>query len=301
MDVSVIIVNYNTLEVTRNCINSIYDHTEGINFEVILVDNSSSDGSKEIFEVDSRLTYIYLDNNVGFGRANNIGLSKASGDYVLFLNSDTLLLNNAIKIMHEEICTRKQMKIGTLGCMLSGIDGNTIHSYGDFFTIKSLINNALKAYTKNPFRRTRYIPQGIEVKDDFFRVDYVTGADAMVPMSVIKKIGAFDLSFFMYCEDCYMQYVYTQHGYSSYISIKPQIMHLESVSTNRSNASHNLKKKILIERSRFIYIKKTSLKWQYKFFRILYFILRFPFILKPTLNFSEKKRYFSMLISSVRL
>ena len=299
MDVSIVIVNYNTLKVTQQCINSVFEKTSDVSFEVILVDNSSNDGSKEIFEADNRIIYIYLDYNAGFGRANNIGLTKATGEYILFLNSDTVLLNNAIKIMHDIFLTKKKNKIGALGCMLSDINGKFVHSYGRFFTMSDVIINTIKAYFKNPFKKNMHVPQGVSAKEDFFRVDYVTGADMMVPMSIIRKLGAFDSAFFMYCEDCYMQYVYTQQGFSSYISVKPHIIHLESVSTK--NNAYNLKKKILIERSRFIYLKKIYTPIQYKLFRFFYFILRSPFIIKPGVSFYEKKEYFHMLLSPVKI
>lgn len=298
MDVSVIIINYNTLDVTRNCINSIFSKTEGLAFEVILVDNSSKDGSKDVFVKDSRIKYLYSDKNIGFGKANNLGLSIAKGEYVLFLNSDTLLLNNAIKIMYEKIREKKDIKIGAIGCMLSDPNGTIIHSYGRFLSMSRSINDALYAIIKNPFKKINYIPQGTKAYGDFFKVDYVTGADLFVPMKIIKEFGAFDPAFFMYCEDCYMQYVYTKHGYDSYITTEPKIVHLESISTLQ-NSDSNIYKKILIERSRFIYFKKTSSAIHYLMFRFFYFLLRTPFILKPHICMADKKAYFFMLIKPV--
>ena len=96
MDVSIIIVNYNTLKVTAQCLDSIFRLTYGLSFEVILVDNASTDGSKEIFSQDKRIKYIYSDRNLGFGRANNLGFQTAAGEYIFLLNSDTILLNNAV-------------------------------------------------------------------------------------------------------------------------------------------------------------------------------------------------------------
>lgn len=99
MDVSVIIVNYNTKQITLNCLESIFEHTKGIEFEVILVDNASSDGSVEaIEEYYPMVQVIKSEVNLGFGRANNLGVQMAKGEYLFLLNSDTLLLNNAISI-----------------------------------------------------------------------------------------------------------------------------------------------------------------------------------------------------------
>lgn len=97
MDVSIIIVNYNTKKLTSDCIQSVIDKTLGIDYEIILVDNASTDGSKELFENDERIIYIYSDKNGGFGYGNNRGMEIAQGKYFFLLNSDTILLNNAVK------------------------------------------------------------------------------------------------------------------------------------------------------------------------------------------------------------
>ena len=95
MDVSVIIVNYNTRKLTGECIDSIFEKTSGITFEVIVVDNASQDDSIEIFRKDPRIIFIENTENQGFGKANNLGIKYATGRNILFLNSDTLLINNA--------------------------------------------------------------------------------------------------------------------------------------------------------------------------------------------------------------
>ena len=99
MDVSVIIVNYNTVELTKQCILSIYNQTKDVNFEIIVVDNNSEDNSVKIIENNfPQVILINNSDNIGFGRANNLGVEIAKGKYIFFLNSDTILLNNAIKI-----------------------------------------------------------------------------------------------------------------------------------------------------------------------------------------------------------
>lgn len=99
-DVSVII-NYNCLQTTSGCIDNIVEKTSGISYEIIVVDNASTDGSREFFCSDERVKYIYYEENLGFGRANNRGLEIASGRNILFLNPDTLLRNNAIEILSD--------------------------------------------------------------------------------------------------------------------------------------------------------------------------------------------------------
>lgn len=135
MDVSVIIVNYNTKEMTQNCIDSIFQNTKDIEFEVILVDNASTDGSKEFFEQDNRIKYIYSKENLGFGRANNLGYKEASGKYLFLLNSDTLLLNNAIDLFYKLAEKETNKNIGCWGTMLYDSNNKIAGSYGKFLSM----------------------------------------------------------------------------------------------------------------------------------------------------------------------
>ena len=97
MDVSIIIVNYNTRDLLKDCLISIYKHTTEIDFEVIVSDNGSVDGSIEMLKQEfSQVVLIENNANLGFGTANNRGLAVARGKYIFYLNSDTILLNNAV-------------------------------------------------------------------------------------------------------------------------------------------------------------------------------------------------------------
>ena len=118
IDVSIIIVNYNTCKITDACIASVVDKTKGVSYEIILVDNASTDGSKEFFEHDERVIYIYSEINGGFGVGNNIGMKRAKGKYFFLLNSDTILINNAVKEFYDY--AEAQGKLAVYGCWLVG-------------------------------------------------------------------------------------------------------------------------------------------------------------------------------------
>lgn len=133
MNVSIVLVNYNTLRITKECIDSIVNNTIDISYEIILVDNASSDGSIEYFSKDERIKFIESGSNLGFGKANNLGAQNSVGDYVFFLNTDTVLKNNAIKIMYDWMVQYNyDLNVGALGCLLLGKDGVRTHSYSRF-------------------------------------------------------------------------------------------------------------------------------------------------------------------------
>lgn len=134
MDVSIIIVTYNTCKMTNECINSIVQYTIGLEYEIILVDNASQDDSYNTFSHDERVHYIYNDKNLGFGKANNVGAKHATGRYLFLLNSDTLLKNNAIGYFVEFMDSSPQ-NIGCCGTLLTDAKGGRMHSFGDAHTI----------------------------------------------------------------------------------------------------------------------------------------------------------------------
>ena len=118
ISVSIIIVNYRTPSLTLACIDSIYAHTKGVDFEVIVVDNHSEDDSVERLSKDNRIILIESLRNGGFGYGNNLGMRVAHGKYFFLLNSDTLLVNNAIKEFYDYAESHEPKTL--YGCYLIG-------------------------------------------------------------------------------------------------------------------------------------------------------------------------------------
>jgi GT2 family glycosyltransferase len=265
MQVSVIIVNYNTLNLTRQCIDSILYQTFGIDFEIILIDNNSQDGSKQFFEKNPIIKYIYSEQNLGFGKANNLGYKYASGEYIFLLNSDTILLNNAIKCFYD-IAERMPQNIACFGAKLLMRDGITQGiSYGSFPSFKSVFNTALAIYFPFISASTTNLDQGSN-----FVVDYITGADLFIRRKVIDLYGLFDPDFFMYFEETEMQKRYLTYGYKSMIIDSPRIIHLEGHSISKNLGSkRTLKGKRLYFEGMFIYMKKKYSLIGYVLFRIM--------------------------------
>ena len=296
-DVSIVIVNYNTYNLTQACIESIYKRTKGVDFEVIVVDNDSKDDSVIKFRNDSRISLIESNKNLGFGRANNLGVKKAKGRYVFFLNSDTILLNNAVKLMADFMDEHgKRLGIGGLGCLLTGSDGKRTHSYAPFPRMGRVLKDEWGDHFLKRFgRRMKRLEEGISIDESmtYFPVNYVTGADLFVARETINRYGSFDPDFFMYYEEAEMQYRWYKNGLKSYILCSPQIVHLEGGSQRKASVQRQLTQL----KSMFIYFKKTNSRWKYTFFRLAFGIgrfLTFPFQ-KMTIN--ERCEYLKLIIS----
>lgn len=296
VDVSVIIVNYNTIEITNNCISSIIEKTEGLSYEIILVDNASVDGSREFFSKRTDIIYVWSNENLGFGKANNLGYSKSNGRYVFLLNSDTILLNNALKFFVEAADNELELSDGVLGCMLENGNGQRTHSYASFPTIwNDLFKEAFLIPISKFTGCNDFLRQGL-VKPDF-PVDYIIGADLFIRRDVIEQYGFFDSRFFMYYEDVELQWRYHQQGIRSVIIDGPKIIHLEGGSA-KTHAKKKLSGSIMRLRSKLTYFSITTDNCSFSLYRFILLIVRIPFLIFSKYKFDEKKKYLSVMIHS---
>ena len=293
MDVSVIIVTYNTKQMTLECIQSIFQQTNGVVFEIILVDNASNDGSKELFEQYEGITYIYSNKNLGFGKANNLGYQYANGEYIFLLISDTILLNNAIFYFYESM-KKASSDIGCMGCILFDIQNKPMHSYGYFPKMKHFFERIANFNIPNIIKRTD-LP---ESNDNYPKyVDYITGADLFIRRSTIDNGGLFDPDFFMYFEETEMQYRYAKLGVKRQIINTPQIRHLAGGSSNK-NRKHSLSSLILEMKSRYIYCRKVMPSLSYHIIGLMH-LLMIPRILVCRSPLNEKKRLIKLIFKNI--
>ena len=298
MKVSVIIVNYNTLHVLRPCLNSIIEQTAGIDYEIIVVDNGSTDGSIEALSGDNRVILIPTGENLGFGRANNRGVEQAKGDYIFFLNSDTLLKNNAVKMLYD-FAQQYQGKLGALGCILEDRQGNRIHSYGPFPKIGNDFHKFLWIPILKGLRL--YHQPAIEYPKHWMKVDYVTGADLFVSRQVLDECGSFHPAFFMYYEESEMQHRFQLHGYDNILLNGPEIVHLEGEGGKAGKQSKFIRDTYRQERSLFIYFKLTEPRWKYYLYRIIHPVLRQTVWLNPNVSLHDKWAFVKQLFVSIKL
>ncbi len=286
MDVSIIIVNYNTLELTRNCLKSVFKQTKDIDFEVIVSDNGSQDGSVEMIKTEfPQVILIENHKNLGFGKANNIGFRYAKGKYILLLNSDTVLLNNAVKLFADEIQTLPE-NIACLGCRLCSEDGKIIHSYGNFPTFwNELVRKPLHILVRLKLADEEFDSKpAVPLDNGIVQVEYVTGADLFVKKSVAERFGLFDEDFFLYYEETEMQHRYRKKGFYSCITSTPKIIH--KVSGSSSSNSFGLDIRSLMLCFNKIYGTRRKIVFQ-----VVFFILSLPVMLMD-FRFPLKKRMY---------
>lgn len=282
-DVSVILVNYNTRQMTSECIDSIISHTKDIRYEIILVDNHSTDGSQEFFANDNRLTaYIYSEKNGGFGYGNNIGMEHSHGKYIFLLNTDTLLVNNAIKIFFDYAEAHEPGVV--YGCWLTGRDGKEIGSYYNF-----------PAFTFREFWR-KHITHKDQAVNDYKEkfVDIIYGADLFIPRKVVGKIGGFDCNIFMYGEEGEFQYRMEQAGYKRKLITAPQIIHLEGGSGfKKAHKEINM-------RGHFVFLKLHMPAWKYFLSRVYYAVI-YTLVLARYLNKKWARKSLRNVYSPIKL
>lgn len=285
------------MQITQNCIESVIKLTSSINYEIILIDNASTDGSQEFFRSVNDIKFIESKENLGFGRANNLGYSHSSGKYIFLLNSDTILLNNAVKEFFTE-AEKIDNSIACLGTILKDVNLNNSHSFGYFPKIWSDIYTQSFVLPYNKLLKRNFKKVGFDItqtKNGI--VDYITGANLFIRKDIIENLGFFDPSFFMYYEETDLQRKYHSHGFFSKIIETPKIIHLEGA----SNISYPTFNKILIQlTSKLTYFKKWNNNLKFKLYLVLFLIIRLPFLLFSKHTKKEKTQYLELLISFLK-
>jgi GT2 family glycosyltransferase len=206
-DLTVIIVNWNVGHLVRDCLKSLYDLTEQVSFEVIVVDNCSRKGDlDEAMATFPQVNFIFLDENFGFAKANNVAIKLARGTFVALLNPDTYLLNNAFDLMLAYM--RKRSKVGAVGPKLVTPDGSiqfdAARNLPNLMTEFSQQFFLYKLFPRSRLWGTYWM--GWWDHQDRRDVGALCGACMVVRAEVIRKVGPLDEDFFLYMEDvewCY--------------------------------------------------------------------------------------------------
>jgi len=250
MLVSVIIINYNTFQVTCDCIASVIRYTKGCNYEIILLDNASpTDNPLEFSFKFPSVHLICNTENSGFAKGNNLGIAASKGDVILLLNSDTILTEDSISIAAEELA--KHGNMGALGVRLVYKDGKLQHTARKFRSIRNELLDLLRPFLKLiPYKkRSEMMLNQYFHGDRDIWCDWVSGAFMMFRRDILKKMpdGRLDERFFMYGEDQLWCLQMQQLGYQNLYFAGTTVIHLHGASTEPSKQLSLLKKFISLE------------------------------------------------------
>ena len=236
VDLSIIIVNFNVKEFIQNLLHSIEKATADIEAEVIIVDNASTDGSVEfIKERFPKVKLIANENNLGFSKANNIGLKLAQGEFILLLNPDTLVGEDTFLKMIEFF--KEHPKAGLAGCKVLKPDGTFYlpcrRSFPGPWTSFCKVTGLSNLFPNNKLF-ARYNLTYLD-ENQTYEVDAISGSFMMFTREVYENVGGLDEQFFMYGEDLDFCYRIQKAGYKVYYYNETQIIHYIGESTKRSS------------------------------------------------------------------
>lgn len=275
MDVSIIIVNYHSAGMVIDCINSIYDKTQSVSYEIIVVDNASDDGSVErLTEVfGDRIKLIASPENLGFGKANNLGAAQASGKYLFLLNPDTVLINDALGILHGYM--EANPRVGVAGGNLYSPEMAPTPSFCREFddlrlekkraSWRKLVGDRVLAKLHIGEHKPLVEFNHTDLPE---KVAYIFGADMMLPRALFEKVGGFDPDFFMYGEEEELTWRITQQGYDVMSVPQAKIIHLEGATLNASHSFNPRQFKMRMTGTLTYYFKRFGAVGTADFFRI---------------------------------
>jgi GT2 family glycosyltransferase len=282
LDISIVIVSTNIEVMLRDCLKSVSSALKGINGEIIVVDNASSDNTPNMVAKEfPQVTLIRKHENHGFGENNNYGMKIAKGRYVLLLNSDTLIID---KNIFKEMVTwmDEHPKVGLSSCALLNSDKKTFQGSGGYFpTLPRVmawmtfvddipgVDKLMKPY--HPMHPGSFFYKNESYYKKPQRQDWVTGAYFMMRKSAMDASGLFDEDFFLYVEEVELAYRFYKAGWESWYLPQWQIVHYGQMTNGSEKATifemQNLK----------LFYKKHYPKWQLP---VLTFTLKFGAFLR---------------------
>ncbi len=264
VDLSIIIINFNTKQLTLECVESIRKFTRDIKYEIIVIDN----GSNEKFPKSKDYKLIESKTNLGFTGGNNLGMKSAKGKYILLLNSDTKISDNVISGMAAWM--KNNPKIGISSCSLRNENGSMQGTGGYFPTLIRVFSwmtiqdfPYVDSFIK-PFHPTK--EKSFSKNEKFYsqekELDWVTGAFILIRKEVVDEIGYLDDEYFMYTEETDFCFRAKQKGWKVFYNPKFSITHLGGASSSNSEFS------VLSEYKNIkLFYKKHYPKWQYPVLR----------------------------------
>jgi GT2 family glycosyltransferase len=237
MELSIIYVNWNSLDYLRESIASIYQQTHQAQFEIVVVDNASPEpGVDSLQEIFPAVKIIHSDKNLGFAGANNLGFRNSVGEYVLFLNPDTKLVAPSVDLL---LARHKALPdAGIVGCKLLNTDLSV--QLSSIQTYPTILNQAMDA----EYLRLRWpecplwrIAPLFSETVSLLKVDIIPGACMLLSRTVFERVGLFSEEYFMYAEDLDLNYKVKAAGFTNYYVGETAIIHHGGTSSSRQKVS----------------------------------------------------------------
>lgn len=287
IDLSIIIVNWKSKDFLHKCLESIFEHTKALSFEIVVIDNASFDGCGEMLAQHfPSVRFTQSNENLGFSRANNLGFQISRGEMVLFLNPDTELIGPAINELFNALS--RDSSAGAVGAKLLNSDGTLqLSCIQSFPTVLNQILDAdilrrwfprLWLWGMAPLFSSSETPSEVEA---------IVGACVMLRRSVFHYVGGFDPGYFMYAEDIDLSFKVRQAGFKSCFVPRATLKHFgggSSQSARSHFASVMMKESVY----RFFKIRRgPGFAWSYRALLAASALVRLPFALLIDLGRQE--------------
>jgi N-acetylglucosaminyl-diphospho-decaprenol L-rhamnosyltransferase len=237
VDLSCIIVNYKNSEPLKDCMASLYQTVQGIDFETIIVDNSEIDlGLQPLRELYPKAQFVSNSSNVGFAKANNQAAKIAQGEVLIFLNPDTILSDQAIDSMYRYYCSHKET--GVLGPKVVDPEGSLQYSCRRYPTLWTGLFNRYsilsRLFPENRFT-SQYLMRDFN-HNEIRQVDWLSGCCLMVSKNTFEKSHGFDENYFLFNEDVDLCRTIKQAGKEVTYFPEATIIHKVSTSNSKTTA-----------------------------------------------------------------
>ena len=264
LDLSIVIVNWNTSDLLVNCISSIYKMINKYSFEIIVVDNNSSDDSVKIVKQKFPNVNVLVNNeNYGFSKANNIGFSQCSGKYICLLNSDT-----EIKKKFDELVTFLDLNptVGIVGPKTLNKDGKLLYTCREFPSLWSTF--CMTFGLSNIFKKSKIFKASFMTyfnHDCNRKVNVMSGSCLVVKRKAFEEVGNLDELFYIYGEDVDWCKRFFLNKWSAYFIASAEVYHF----CGSSSSAEPLRFSIEMIKSNFLFWSKYSTKFTFFIFKIL--------------------------------
>jgi N-acetylglucosaminyl-diphospho-decaprenol L-rhamnosyltransferase len=270
MLLSIVMVNWNSTGYLLKCLDSVFHETTGVDFEVIVVDNASTDnGCALILDRFPEVRIVESRSNLGFGGANNVGAGIAQGKYLLFLNPDTLVLGNAIATALGHLDRLKDA--GAMGVRLVNPD-MTVQTSA-ILRIPNIQNQLMGIeFLRTRFPRFRIFGTGplYSKASGPQKVEAISGACMFVKREAFMAAGQFDTRYFMYSEDVDLCKSLQTHGYAVYYADDARVLHFGGTSTSQSKEKNfNV---FMMKESTYLLLKKWRGKRYADLYKAVFFV-----------------------------